>query len=115
MEYQASLRRLTILLTEPGVPDDHRGSERAEMALLIVAGGCRRFSGPFSWIDSDLSVVERGTTDELGGSFVVWDPTVGFELACASVYLFSGSPAELAQPPGGPTASEVSCDEGGAT
>ncbi|MGK3997580.1 hypothetical protein [Sorangium sp. So ce1024] len=75
--YHATFRRLAILLSMSG----------REEVLYIVAVGCRRMTGPFSW--SGVSVAIRD--DSSGGASEsvvrVVDDAALFELICSSVVL----------------------------
>jgi hypothetical protein len=56
-------------------------------ALYVLASGCERFSGPIRWRDSNLVVVDLGTTV---GSHKVIDAHAGVEVVCWGVYLLEG-------------------------
>jgi hypothetical protein len=80
--FHVSLNRLAIALNKHG----------AKEYLYIVAVGCRRISGPFSWKSANisLSLVEELPSDVGDARHLLKDEGAGFELLCGGVALARG-------------------------
>ena len=77
--FHVTLNRLAIGLFRKCDPE----------ALYIVAIGCEHLSGPFSWEEANLSIIE-GQNDHGEVRHRVIDHRAGFELLCADVAMSRG-------------------------
>ena len=82
--FHVTHKRLAIAL--------HRDGE--QRVLYVVAIGCTRVAGPFSWQDSKLSIVSAGNSNTLQ----LVDHGAGFELTCSSVTIAEGRPGVPSNP-----------------
>lgn len=77
--FHVTHKRLALMLSRQDEPE----------VLYVVAVGCERMVGPFSWDSSELVVIQEGATVR------VVDLNVGFELTCSSITLVKGLSTEL--------------------
>lgn len=86
--FHATHNRLAIMLSKEGVDE----------VIYLIAIGCERFQGPFSWQLSDFTVnVESNEkSDEVRRRLA--DDTAGFELLCSDFTLVKGPPEVFENP-----------------
>lgn len=70
-QFSASLCRLAVRIFRP----------QEEQDLYLVGLTCRHISGPFSWSDCHLEIIEN-TSLEGGCPTLILDRTAGFSLQC---------------------------------
>jgi hypothetical protein len=87
--FHVSHKRLAIALSK----DDNR-----DQSLYVLAGGCIQMSGPFSWKDACLSIVDDRLIPGLETPRRILDKLAGFEIWCTDVAMFKGLPSAPADP-----------------
>ena len=81
--FDVSLTRLCLRLARVREPD----------VLYIVGASCEHIKGPFSWKESEISVLLH---EKVGGRLdLVVDKPAGFELQCQGVVMVLGPAGEL--------------------
>ncbi len=85
--YHVSLKRLVIQVYRSSLKE----------TLYVLAMGCTRITGPFSWSPSEL-IIQRVSHMDGTAEVVIADPKAGFQLNCASVTLSLG-PQEVPPEP----------------
>lgn len=83
--FHVTHNRFALMLFRPDEPE----------VLYIVAIGCKRIAGQFSWKQSNVSIVP-GSSGESGEPVCrILDKQAGFELLCSSATLVRGPATEL--------------------
>jgi hypothetical protein len=60
-------------------------------ACYVVATGCRRIAGPFSWKSADILITRQALEKLATPQYTVTDRGAGFELVCGSASVVSGA------------------------
>lgn len=81
--FHVTRNRMAIMLSRKGEQE----------AVYVVALGCERLSGPFSWKDASLSVVVDPPNQWGEVRRHILDKQAGFELLCSDMAMFSGPSA----------------------
>ena len=79
--YHVTHNKLAIMLYKPDEPE----------VIYVVANGCEHITGPFSWKDADVSIVQSDGTE----TQQVVDESAGFALTCSSAVVVRGPATDL--------------------
>lgn len=58
--------------------------------LYVVAIGCNRIVGPFSWQDADIEIVKLSSDPKNYTACLIMDKKNGFELTCSDAVVVRG-------------------------
>lgn len=81
--FHVTHNRMAIMLSRTGQQE----------AVYVVALGCERLSGPFSWKEANLSIVTEPPNQWEEVRRHILDKQAGFDLLCSDVAVFCGPPA----------------------
>lgn len=73
--------RLAICLSRP----------KEREAVYVIATGCRRMAGPFSWQSADISLTRQMSQQAKMSRIIVADRSASFELICDGVTVIRGA------------------------